>query len=175
MLNPFRSKKPNPKRKQPRRVRGRERLNAAGMQQLRYEAYKRSRGACEFVWDGVRCNARIDWESMQLCHKQHGPRKTDTIDEVLAGCADCHQRSHNCAGKPVPRKPGRVMKKAEAQAYLLSTKCFCGQPKITRHVFCDSCNDKLSPQTRLDLKELTHREWLEAVADAEQQILAYGT
>lgn len=66
------------------------------------------------------------------------------------------------------------MRKQEALEYLKSEKCFCDGNKRRFWPFCDDCQEKLSPQTRLDLETLTHKEWIQSLADAEIEILKAG-
>jgi cytochrome c553 len=182
IVNPFRRKKPNAKRKEPRRTVG-ERLHGQAKTDRRREIFERSGGKCEaekvsnigFMMVYVRCEAPITWETMEWSHKAHGARKSDSMAGGIASCKECHRNNHNAGGKPNPRKPGRVMRKNEAMAYLESRLCFCGSFKIEKSVFCLECLGKLSDQQRLDLEKLEHDDFLKCMAECENTILQYKT
>lgn len=108
---------------------------------------------------------------MEWSHKRHAANKCDSKNGGIASCRDCHREFH-AGGKAVKRKPGRVMSKAEALKYLRETTCFCAGPKKPDLPFCNDCKSKLSPQSLLDLAELTNRAWLQAMADAERELMA---
>jgi hypothetical protein len=109
---------------------------------------------------------------MELSHNRHAANKSDELSGVIASCKSCHAARHNAGGKPCNRRPGRVMRKAEAIIYLASLVCFCGKSKKTQAAFCSECEEKLSPQSKLNLETLKNREWLAAFADAETELLA---
>jgi hypothetical protein len=86
----------------------------------------------------------------------------------------CHKENdHNAGGSPCPKRPGRVFKKAEALRYWSGEKCFCDANKRKETWFCDSCLGKLGPQARLDLRELANQPLLQAVAEAEKELMEY--
>jgi hypothetical protein len=170
LLSPFRNRKPNVKRYEPRRVRGRERLDAAGKRELRLKRYEHAQGKCETCGKEVPLDGPLEVRA-HLSHNEHGPRKSDEFHRVTIECFDCHIVEGHQGGKPVRKKPGRPMSKAEAMRYLRLTECFCSGPKNRDLPFCNECKSKLSPQSLLDLAELTNKQWLQAMADAERELM----
>lgn len=167
MINPFATKRPKAKRKEPRRVGpDRVRLYGEDKTELRQQVYGRSRGWCE------NCGCRAAWKEGELAHNEHGSRKSDEPDRCRWLCSACHRNEHNAGGKPVPRKAGRRMNLTEAKAYWLSEICHCTGPKKSQESFCPTCTMKLNPQTRHGLEHSDdpddYREWL---ATAELEIL----
>lgn len=172
---PFTKSRPNPKRRTPRRVRDRVRHHGKRRIEDRLDAFRRSGGRCEMSVSGVpeifiRCDRRIYLSTFHWAHERHGCNKSD--DKAKASCRECHLAQHNAGGKPVKKKPGRVMTVAEARRYLRSVVCFCESRKVAGEVFCFPCRELLSEQTRLDLKTLTNRAYLEALALAEIEIIS---
>lgn len=165
-----RRKRINPKRRAPRRVRDRVKLYGDAKSDLRRRVWCRSKGYCEVRLEN--CEDRIFWDTFEMAHRKHGARKSDELSEVDAACKTCHRDSHNAGGKPCPRKPGRPMTKREAQRYIESKQCVCGQAKGRLRPLCDECLASVSPQSRLDLSELVGKDFLEAFALAELQLLA---
>ena len=92
---------------------GRVRLYGADYQALKLAAYERSKrgrayGVCE-----CGCLRPAYWHHDlapslaargELSHKKHGSRKSDELSEVLWMRHECHEKSHNAGGKPVPAK-----------------------------------------------------------------------
>jgi len=163
-----RRKRINPKRRTPRRVRDRVKLHGDAKSDLRRRVWCRSKGYCEVRSD--RCEVNIKFATFHLSHNRHGAHRDDSESSCRASCPTCHRDSHNAGGKPCPRRPGRVMTKREAQRYLESKLCVCGQAKGRLRPLCDECLAGVSPQSRLDLSELTGKDFLEALA--ELQLLA---
>lgn len=189
MNNPFARPKPNPKRDKPRRVRGRVILRGKDKEELRREVFRRSGGFCEEIvrcqlpecneggkaWHTYRCGQLISWETMELSHLKHGPRRSDTPEDTIASCKECHARRHNAGGKPVARKPGRLMSRKEAEHnWFGMTCCFCDKPKFSETTFCEPCALKLSAQSRRDIEETQGRDYLQSVAAAETELLGKG-
>ena len=93
---------------------GRVRLFGQDYQALGGMAWYRSGGKCE-CGCGRRAPSRAllrvlgETASMadigELSHNEHGARKSDEIERVKWMRHECHMKSHNCGGKPVPRKP----------------------------------------------------------------------
>lgn len=81
------------------------RLYGPALEALRRDCYNRDKQAC------VDCGAHVYWEpgyigSMHMAHiKSRGAGGSDVIDNVETKCAECHGKSHNCGGHPLPRKP----------------------------------------------------------------------
>jgi hypothetical protein len=173
---PFRNSKPNAKRDEARRVIGRERLHGHEAKEARRrEIFKRSGGRCENILpDGERCPNEITWTTMEWSHNRHAANKDDSKAGGIASCRPCHRDKHS-GGKAVPKKPGRVMSRAEALKYWRGLVCFCSGSKKSESPFCDGCLAALSPQLRMDLQESTNREWLEAVANAELELMALSS
>jgi hypothetical protein len=193
MNYPFQKRKrPNPKRKEPRRVAGRTRLKGEDMTELRRKVFARSGGKCEEIkvltnfkdWTAIEgqmcppqtimgpCGAPITWDSMELSHNAHGSRRDDSEAGTIASCKSCHTAKHNAHG--VPRRPGKIMKIKDAQAYWNGLICFCDSAKKPRESFCPECSLKLSPQTALDLKNADDPDdYRQALANAETEILLH--
>lgn len=179
MPNPFLKPPPRAKRDKPRRTIGRVILRGADKEELRREVFRRSGGHCEALTrpmgngpamaDWYRCYALISWDTFELSHLQHGPRRSDTPETTIASCKECHQRVHN--PKSVPRKPGRLMSKKEAMDYWQDGKCFCGDVKRPQSTFCSSCMRRLSPQLAFDVERATGKDYLNTVAEAERELL----
>lgn len=178
--NPFIKRRPNPKRKEPRRVgNGRVKLYGDDMTDLRRKAFERSGGRCEMMkilsiatCIVGRCNAPITWETMELCHDEHGPRKSDELAKVKAGCKECHRNQHNAGGKPCKRRPGKVMPIKDAKAYWSGKVCFCEGPKKPAESFCPDCALRLTEQTRHTLEHADNpNDYREALAEAEIEIM----
>jgi len=145
------------------------------MTELRRAAFQRSGGYCE-AQDALdmRCCRIITWESMELSHVRHGANKTDTLDGVLASCKECHRAAHNAGGKPVSRKPGRVMNLTEARKYWEGEVCYCNGTKKKQASFCGACMSKLSAQRRYNLENSDDADQYRAdLAAAELEILAW--
>lgn len=190
--NPFLRSTPNKKRKEHRRVRDRERLYGVGKSKRRQEIFERSGGQCEACvvcgrsesdqshkfWEPPgghqfqRCTVPISPMTAHWSHNRHAARKDDAFAGGIASCLGCHARSHNAGGKPVPRRLGRLMRRNEAIPYLKSQQCVCGRAKKQDSPFCEGCQSVISPQSKLNLETLIGREWLKAMQDAEQEVLA---
>jgi 5-methylcytosine-specific restriction endonuclease McrA len=85
----------NPKRTRPRLNAPwrpqRIRLDAAGMAQLRHEAWERSKGFCEMA----DCQKCVKWETGELDHIiARGKNGSDTLENVRFVCRNCHRRRH---------------------------------------------------------------------------------
>ncbi len=94
-----------PVRKQPRVRKTVVRLRGVEMAELRRAVYVRDGLACvdchrALTLDGMNAHSR-----MELSHlKSRGAGGSDTMENCVARCRECHQKSHNCGGKPVPKK-----------------------------------------------------------------------
>lgn len=168
-MNPFVKSRPNPKREGERRVQGRSRYYGQKRSDERKRVFERSGGRCEVIRDGKRCNNPITLENMHWSHDRHGCHRDD--DKTKASCESCHRNRHNAGGKPVPKKPGRPMTKAEGLRYWQGLTCFCDGRKPSESSFCFDCKSRLSPQQRLDLEQQTNADWLQTVAGCELTIL----
>ena len=79
---------------------GRIRLKGEALAALRRECFTRDGWCC------VLCGAPVSWASGHMMHrKSRGAGGSDVIDNVDTGCGNCHQKSHNCGGQPLPRRP----------------------------------------------------------------------
>lgn len=170
-VNPFLPKRVKEKRRDPRRVRGRVILDKAGKRELRLRRYEHAHGKCETCGKEVPLDGPLEVRA-HLSHLRHGPHKSDTFDQVIIECYDCHIVEGHSGGKPVNKKPGRVMSKQEARRYLRLTVCFCGETKKGQSPFCDACLKRLSPQSLMDLERLSGREWLDAMANCEKELMS---
>jgi hypothetical protein len=179
--NPFRTKRPKVKRSEHRRVRDREKLYGEAKTGRRREIFERSGGRCEACrvcgkpedddvhkfWQPPgghqfqRCDTPISPVTMQWSHRRHAARKDDALAEGIASCLRCHAILHNAGGKPVPRRYGRRMNKAEAKAYLLGLVCSCRNAKEKDRPFCHQCFSKLSPQLQYEINHAEGSDWLD--------------
>lgn len=82
------------------------RLYGKDMSNLREQCWDRDEGRCtdcsrplyrEERWDG-------DPAAFHLAHIRTKRNNGDTLDNVRALCGECHGKSHNAGGKPVPAK-----------------------------------------------------------------------
>lgn len=80
------------------------RLKGDDLERLRTRCYERDEKRC------VDCNKWLRFErdypdSMHMAHvKGRGAGGSDTLENVLTKCFDCHiQKEHNAGGKPCPR------------------------------------------------------------------------
>lgn len=70
---------------------------------LRMQVYVRDLGYCQAKKHHFLCPRRLTYDQMHLAHRQHGPRRTDTLEETECRSAECHLiEQHN--PKSVPRK-----------------------------------------------------------------------
>jgi 5-methylcytosine-specific restriction endonuclease McrA len=82
------------------------RLTGTALANLRRHCYLRDEGAC------VKCGREVydsvpEWHPLKydMMHKRsRGAGGSDTLDNVETGCHECHMKSHNAGGKPVPAK-----------------------------------------------------------------------
>ena len=179
--NPFHFRKPRyKKRKEPRRVVGREILHGEAKTERRCELFQRSGGFCEakVPWQGfshilMRCNAPITWETMHWSHDRHAANKDDSLAAGLATCESCHLvGKHN--PKSCRRRPGKVMKITDARVYWEGNTCFCDSDKKPKESFCGTCRPKVNPQTMYTLENSDDPDaYREALASAENEILMW--
>jgi len=89
---------------------GRVRLFGADYTALQIEVHQRAKGVCE-----CGCGQPAPWAVLtddyipledkgEVSHNEHGARKSDEPNRVKWMRHECHMKSHNCGGKPVPRK-----------------------------------------------------------------------
>src|SRR4029077_8526325 len=121
----------------------------------------------------LRCNAPITWETMEWSHNAHGARKSDSLEDGIASCKDCHRRRH--ASQGVPRRPGKIMKIIDARAYWENTHCFCEkESKKPRESFGPECRAKLSKQILYDLENSDDPDtYRQTLALAELEIISH--
>lgn len=176
--NPFIRPRVKPKRTEPRRTGDRVRLGREAYEALRWDKAREAENHCQTCGIFAPINAIPFWSEIdkqliypgELSHKRHGANKSDTMEDTLWECRECHQvERHN--PKSVPRKPGRRMNKKEAPSYWAGLKCFCEQPKPAKRSLCPTCMAKLPPQLQYDLENAVGGDWLTAMALAEQALL----
>jgi len=89
---PLRKKRPGTRRGEP---------TPAEKQAARIACFTKAHGLCHW------CGRHVSLEYGQLCHLK-AKRRFGWVEseeqQHLWGCAECHSRSHNCDGKPVPSK-----------------------------------------------------------------------
>lgn len=100
-LNPI-SKKRRERSGKPGKL-GRVRLYGLELTKLRLACLVRDKYRC------VKCGKSVTWESFEMAHIQsRGAGGSDVLENVQTMCGGpegCHQLSHNCGGRPLPRKP----------------------------------------------------------------------
>jgi hypothetical protein len=192
--NPFAKPRKAPKPRKDREYRD-KRVYKADKSELRLQAYERAEGRCEFeVFENLtddpavmvdlvlgmrkkrRCNADAPWDGPltvrgHMAHKRHGIHRDDTLAGVLWGCANCHLEGDHGSKCTYRRRPGKVMTPAKALEYWNGMVCFCDDPKAKFRSFCEKCFSKLSGQSSHDLRTLKGKEWLEALAAAETELM----
>jgi hypothetical protein len=82
---------------------GRHRLKGEDYLRMRWTRYRLADGRCEC---GCGRYAHMGYSrphpcAGELAHKEHGPRKSDEIQRVRWLNWQCHEREHNCGGKPI--------------------------------------------------------------------------
>jgi len=83
------------------------RLNGREMLELRQNAFARSQGQCEnsVTEEKDRCPVRFHWGSFDLAHiVSRGRGGSDSLDNVLAVCRDCHFEDTRNRKKLVPHR-----------------------------------------------------------------------
>ena len=83
------------------------RLNGSEMKDLRQSAFARSHGCCEnsITPDGDRCPVRINWMNFHLSHiVSRGRGGSDSLENTLACCQDCHFEDTRNRRKLVPHR-----------------------------------------------------------------------
>jgi hypothetical protein len=85
---------------------GRYRLFGQDMTNLRVGVFDRSRGICEATQHHPDCPINVGWTLGQLAHRNHGAKKTDTLDGTEWRSAPCHLILQHAGGngKPCPKK-----------------------------------------------------------------------
>jgi hypothetical protein len=66
----------------------------------------RDKERCVQCGKRLHLNARFDGDpdAYDMAHRRNKAMWGDTLDNVESLCHDCHMKSHNAGGKPVPRK-----------------------------------------------------------------------
>lgn len=97
-----------PKKRKPDRREGKVthtvRLHGPEKSALRDDCFRRSQGFCEVRLPG--CLSYAPWLSGEMAHiRSVGSGGSDTLENVLWSCMQCHSKLHNAGGKPCPPKP----------------------------------------------------------------------
>ena len=84
------------------------RLYGRALKQLRRQRFEMDKFTC------VDCGLTVAWDRNEaievglpvgeLSHVRNKRMHGDTIENTRTRCQDCHRKSHNCGGKPLPRK-----------------------------------------------------------------------
>lgn len=85
------------------------RLSGRALTRLRQDCFDRDHNRC------VDCGRVVAWDEEEatdfglpigeMSHiLSHGAGGSDTLENVVTRCREDHQKSHNCGGKPLPRK-----------------------------------------------------------------------
>ncbi len=80
-------------------------MKGADLLLLRDACFKRDEGRCQ------ECGIRVAWNVAPECSykydmahiKSRGAGGSDVLENVKTLCHSCHQKSHNCGGKPIPK------------------------------------------------------------------------
>lgn len=89
------------------------RLEGYALKALRTLAWYRDGGKCQECKKPVLLDSK-DWSQMEMAHiKSRGAGGEDSLNNVRTLCKECHSKSHNCGGKPVPSK---MLTRYEARA-----------------------------------------------------------
>lgn len=93
----------------------RVRLFGADYEALRFAAYQRARSSGNSLMTALcecGCGQLAPWGDHlgvaargEVAHNEHGSRKSDELSRVKWMRHECHEKSHNAGGKPVPAKP----------------------------------------------------------------------
>ncbi len=185
MNYPFSKPRKAPKKRTDREYRD-KRVYKADKSELRRLAYERAGGRCENIKPlysvslgrkvgEARCNlyAPLDGHLTargHLAHKRHGIHRSDTLDDVLWKCAECHMEGDHGSKCTYPRRPGKVMTVAKAKAYWTGRACFCEASKPSGVSFCADCLAKLPAALQHDLGKLKGKDWLNCVAECETDL-----
>lgn len=88
----------------PIRRRSKPTAEKAHITEARVQLYERSRGQCELRLS-PKCWGGITWYTMHACHVISRPRGgTWNLDNLRAGCPECHIGWQHNGGKPCPQK-----------------------------------------------------------------------
>ncbi|HEV7523036.1 MAG TPA: hypothetical protein VGP89_18180 [Candidatus Angelobacter sp.] len=79
---------------------GRVRLFGEDILGLRMDVFLRAKGQCEAKKHHPACPRYVGWNFGELAHKQHGPRKTDTMEGTEFRSSHCHQIMQHASNKP---------------------------------------------------------------------------
>ena len=80
------------------------RLKGKAVESLREKVWARAGGRCEICFKEVPLEGNL-LTRMHLAHKKsRGAGGGDTLANTRCLCPKCHILSHNCGGKPCPKK-----------------------------------------------------------------------
>jgi 5-methylcytosine-specific restriction endonuclease McrA len=89
---------------------GRIRLRGEALEALRRDCFTRDGWRCTQIDPEGRivpcaCGRTVSWVTGHMAHiVSRGAGGSDVIDNVHTMTQECHGKSHNCAGKPLPAK-----------------------------------------------------------------------
>lgn len=90
---------------------GRVRLKGSALTALRRQCFTRDGWKCTTIdicgsIVPCACGRSVSWASGHMAHiVSRGAGGSDVIENVYTMSGECHGKSHNCGGKPLPRKP----------------------------------------------------------------------
>lgn len=164
-------------RARPKRVSESQSARLGRLLQVRLKWWRESRDSGADLICGI-CHKPITrYEELASDHREPGKMggcRNDAEENLQPAHRWCNQEkgsNRKPVEKLVKRKPGRIMKKSEAEKYLAGTVCFCDGTKREKTTFCESCLKFLSAQQLHDLQTLEHKEYLDKVAECELTIL----
>jgi hypothetical protein len=83
------------------------RLEGPALTALRWQRWTLDKGICKKCGISTYWEPRFDGDpqAYDMAHKiSRGAGGPDTLENTETHCHSCHMRSHNCGGKPLPRK-----------------------------------------------------------------------
>ena len=81
------------------------RLQGDALAALRSECFYRDKGRCCDCMRPVQLNGDAVWGmGMHMAHIKAKRMGGDSLQNVRTLCPECHRKSHNAGGKPVPSK-----------------------------------------------------------------------
>lgn len=130
---------------------GRLRLRGEDYEALRRQAFERASGLCERIWEECQFAEKrcLAWAPLDgsiftrghLAHLKHGPRKSDTLDQVIWSCAACHFAEHGLRWRK--QRMAKAWHPDHFLRYYVQGKCICGGEKPLDSAMCNGCRDHL--------------------------------
>ena len=85
------------------------RLKGKALKELRRQCFERDHFKCVDCGDPVVWSGVDTWGYQlavgEMSHVHAKRNNGDTLENVVTRCQNCHSKSHNAGGQPLPRKP----------------------------------------------------------------------